>query len=75
MLERQREGIAKAKCAGRYRSRADRRAKSANIVKLAGEGVKREEVAARLGVGVGSIACWRSKRRQHCSSASCSGLN
>jgi DNA invertase Pin-like site-specific DNA recombinase len=56
MLERQREGIAKAKGAGRYKGRAPTaRAKSADIVKLAGEGVKREDIAKRLGVGVASV--------------------
>ena len=56
MLERQREGIAKAKGEGRYKGRAPTaRAKSADIVRLVGEGVKREEIAARLGVGVASV--------------------
>ena len=31
------------------------RAKAADIVRLAGEGVKREDIAARLGVGVASV--------------------
>ena len=56
MLERQREGVQRAKRAGKYKGRAPTaRAKSAEIVKLAGEGVKREEIAARLGVGVASV--------------------
>ena len=56
MLERQREGVHRAKREGKYKGRAPTaRAKSAEIVKLAGEGVKREEIAARLGVGVASV--------------------
>jgi DNA invertase Pin-like site-specific DNA recombinase len=56
MLERQREGIAKAVAAGKYKGRAPTaRAKAADIVKLAGEGMKREDIAKRLGVGVASV--------------------
>ena len=54
MLERQREGIAKAKGEGRYKGRKPTaRAKSAEIIRLAGDGITREAIAARLGVGVG----------------------
>jgi DNA invertase Pin-like site-specific DNA recombinase len=56
MLERQREGIAKAKGEGRYKGRAPTaRAKAAEIARLAGEGVTREAIAAKLGVGVASV--------------------
>ena len=56
MLERQREGVQRAKREGKYKGRAPTaRAKAADIVKLAGEGVKREEIAARLGIGVASV--------------------
>jgi DNA invertase Pin-like site-specific DNA recombinase len=56
MLERQREGIAKAKGEGRYRGRKPTaRAKSGEIIRLAGEGVTREAIAERLGVGVASV--------------------
>jgi DNA invertase Pin-like site-specific DNA recombinase len=56
MLERQREGVQRAKREGKYKGRAPTaRAKSAEIVKLAGEGVRREEIASRLGVGVASV--------------------
>ena len=56
MLERQREGVAKAKAEGKYRGRAPTaRAKASEIVRLANEGMKREEIAKRLGVGVASI--------------------
>src|ERR1700675_4882349 len=56
MLERQREGVQRAKREGKYKGRAPTaRAKSAEIVKLAGERVRREDIAARLGVGVASV--------------------
>ena len=56
MLERQKEGVQRAKREGKYKGRAPTaRAKSADIVKLAAEGVKREEIAKRLGVGVASV--------------------
>jgi DNA invertase Pin-like site-specific DNA recombinase len=56
MLERQREGIAKAKADGKYRGRAPTaRAKAGEISKLVGEGMTREAVAERLGIGVRSV--------------------
>jgi DNA invertase Pin-like site-specific DNA recombinase len=56
MLERQREGIRKAKGEGKYKGRAPTaRAKAAEIVKLAGEGWTREKIAGDLGVGVASV--------------------
>ena len=56
MLERQREGISKAKAEGKYKGRKPTaRAKSDDIIKLAGEGVKREDIAKRLGIGVASV--------------------
>ena len=56
MLERQREGIAKAKGEGAYKGRKPTaRAKQADIVRLARDGLKREEIAAQLGVGVASV--------------------
>jgi DNA invertase Pin-like site-specific DNA recombinase len=64
MLERQREGIAKAVAAGKYKGRAPTaRAKSADIVKLAGEGMKREDIAKRLNVGVASVYRALAERR------------
>jgi DNA invertase Pin-like site-specific DNA recombinase len=64
MLERQREGVAKAKAAGRYKGRKPTaRAKSAEIVRLACEGVKREDIAKRLGVGVASVYRVLAQRR------------
>jgi DNA invertase Pin-like site-specific DNA recombinase len=56
MLERQREGIRKAKVEGRYKGRAPTaRAKAAEIVRLAGEGRTKEHIAGALGVGVASV--------------------
>lgn len=56
MLERQREGIAAAKAAGRYKGRAPTaRNKLAEIRRLAGEGVGKAEIARRLGVGERSV--------------------
>jgi DNA invertase Pin-like site-specific DNA recombinase len=56
MLERQREGIAKAKAEGRYKGRKPTaRAKAADIRRLAAEGVTREAIAKQLGIGVASV--------------------
>jgi DNA invertase Pin-like site-specific DNA recombinase len=56
MLERQREGVRRAKREGKYKGRAPTaRAKADDIVKLAGEGMTREGIAKRLGVGVASV--------------------
>jgi DNA invertase Pin-like site-specific DNA recombinase len=56
MLERQREGIAKAKADGRYKGRAPTaQAKSAKVLRLKAEGVKPSEIAIRLGMGRASV--------------------
>jgi DNA invertase Pin-like site-specific DNA recombinase len=56
MLECQREGIAKAKREGRCKGRAPTdRAKSADILRLASEGVTRDAIAAKLNIGVASV--------------------
>ena len=56
MLERQREGIAKAKGEGRYKGRAPTaRAKAGDIGRLASEGLTREAIAEEVGVGVASV--------------------
>lgn len=56
MLERQREGIAKAKIDGKYKGRkATARAKSVDILQLHGEGVGPAEIARRLKVGRASV--------------------
>ena len=46
MLERQREGIAKAKREGRYKGR---------VLRLKEEGVRPSEIASRLGIGRASV--------------------
>jgi DNA invertase Pin-like site-specific DNA recombinase len=56
MLERQREGIAKAKGEGKYKGRKPTaRAKADGINRLAAEGLTREAIAAQLGVSVRSV--------------------
>jgi DNA invertase Pin-like site-specific DNA recombinase len=56
MLERQREGIAKARGEGKYKGRAPTaRAKRADISRLAADGMTREAIAAQLGVSVRSV--------------------
>ena len=56
MLERQREGIAKAKAEGKYKGRAPTaRAKSDDVVRLAAEGVNKQEIARRLGIHRASV--------------------
>lgn len=56
MLERQREGIAKAKAEGKYRGRAPTaRAKADQVMALHKEGVGGSEIAKRLGIGRASV--------------------
>lgn len=56
MLERQREGISKAKAEGKYKGRTPTaRAKSDEIKRLHGTGVGPVEVARRLGISRASI--------------------
>ncbi|GJD44095.1 DNA-invertase hin [Methylobacterium cerastii] len=56
MLERQREGIAKAKGEGAYKGRKPTaRAKAAEIAALAAEGLSMAAIATRLGIGKGSV--------------------
>jgi DNA invertase Pin-like site-specific DNA recombinase len=56
MLERQREGIAKAKGEGKYKGRAPTaRAKAADVRRLADEGMTREAIAAKLNIGGASV--------------------
>jgi DNA invertase Pin-like site-specific DNA recombinase len=56
MLERQREGIVKAKGEGKYKGRAPTaRAKASEVVRLAKEGVTREGIARQLNIGVASV--------------------
>lgn len=56
MLERQREGIAKAKAEGKYKGRAPTaRAKADQARSLSSEGVGPTEIARRLGIGRASV--------------------
>ncbi len=56
MLERQREGIAKAKVEGKYRGRAPTAmAKADDVLTLLKNGVGATEVARRLGIGRASV--------------------
>ena len=56
MLERQREGIAKAKLAGKYRGRVPTaRRKAGNVAQLRTEGVAPAEIARRLGISRASV--------------------
>jgi DNA invertase Pin-like site-specific DNA recombinase len=56
MLERQREGVAKAKAEGKYKGRKPTaRAKSDQIVELDRKGITRERIAKQLGIGVASV--------------------
>jgi DNA invertase Pin-like site-specific DNA recombinase len=56
MLERQREGIAKAKAEGKYKGRKPTaRAKADEIRALDAEGLSMGQIATRLGIGKGSV--------------------
>lgn len=55
MLERQREGIARAKAKKKYKGRKPTaRAKAAEVLELHAQGVAHAEIARRLGIGVAS---------------------
>jgi len=56
MLERQREGIAKAKAEGKYKGRKPTaRAKATDVLRLRQEGMGGTEIAKRLGIGRASV--------------------
>lgn len=56
MLERQREGIAKAKAEGRYKGRKPTaRAKAAEVAALAADGLSLQKIATQLGIGKASV--------------------
>lgn len=56
MLERQREGIAKAKSEGKYKGRAPTaRAKATEVKRLKAEGMTGDAIAERLGIGRASV--------------------
>ncbi len=56
MLERQKEGIAKAKAEGKYKGRQPTAmAKSEDVLRLIGQGHKAPYIALHLGIGVASV--------------------
>jgi DNA invertase Pin-like site-specific DNA recombinase len=56
MLERQREGIAKAKAAGKYKGRAPTaRRKAPEVLKLAQQGLTEVAIAEQLGISRSSV--------------------
>lgn len=56
MLERQREGIAKAKAEGKYKGRAPTaRAKAQEVLRLKEEGFTGDAIAAKLAIGRASV--------------------
>jgi DNA invertase Pin-like site-specific DNA recombinase len=56
MLERQLEGIAKAKADGKYKGRVPTaQRKAADVIKLRAEGLKAEEIADRLKISRASV--------------------
>jgi DNA invertase Pin-like site-specific DNA recombinase len=56
MLERQREGVAKAKAEGKYKGRAPTaRAKAEDIRRLTAASLTRDAIAKKLGIGVASV--------------------
>jgi DNA invertase Pin-like site-specific DNA recombinase len=56
MLERQREGVAKAKAEGKYKGRKPTaRARAGEVRALKAEGVRPVEIARRLGIGRASV--------------------
>ena len=56
MLERQREGIGKAKAQGRYKGRVPTvRRQAAEIIRLKEAGVRPSEIAGKLGIGRASV--------------------
>src|ERR1051326_6481755 len=56
MLERQREGVARAKAEGKYKGRKPTaRARSLEVMALKDEGVRPVDIARRLGIGRASV--------------------
>src|SRR5437764_5917227 len=56
MLERQREGVARAKAEGKYRGRKPTaRARAAEVKALKADGVRPSDIARRLGIGRASV--------------------
>lgn len=56
MLDRQREGIAKAQAEGKYKGRAPTaRRKADDVIRLKGEGLTGDAIAMQLGIGRASV--------------------
>lgn len=56
MLERQAEGIARGKAAGKYQGRKPTaRKRSPEVIELAGKGVTKDDIADRLGISRASV--------------------
>ena len=56
MLERQREGVAKAKSEGKYKGRVPTAQRQASdVLKLRADGVRAADIAGRLGIGRASV--------------------
>jgi DNA invertase Pin-like site-specific DNA recombinase len=65
MLERQREGVARAKAEGKYRGRAPTaQRKAGEVVQLQGQGVRPEEIAKKLGISRASVFRVLKERRK-----------
>ena len=56
LLERQREGVAKARADGKYKGRKPTaRAKAGEVIRLDVEGLQRAAIARRTGIGIASV--------------------
>jgi DNA invertase Pin-like site-specific DNA recombinase len=74
MLERQREGVAKAKAEGKYKGRVPTaQRKAADVVQLRGQGVKPEEIAEKLGISRASVFRVLKDRRRYSEPTSITG--
>lgn len=74
MLERQREGVAKAKAEGKYRGRVPTaQHKAAEVIQLRGQGVKPEEIAVQLGISRASVFRVLKDQRTRAGYAKCRG--
>src|SRR5450631_4383281 len=65
LLERQREGVAKAKADGKYKGRKPTaRAKASEMIRLDAEGLQRTEIARRLDIGSQAFIGFSQRRRR-----------
>jgi DNA invertase Pin-like site-specific DNA recombinase len=56
LLERQREGVAKARVDGKYKGRQPTaRARVAEVIRFDAEGLQRAEIARRTGIGIAFV--------------------